>query len=533
MATLSGAHPWDKATAGYDWFEHIHVAPKAKVEFGNIITQTENDYEIFNAYRDGPRTLSSIQNNATPGIELPDVSPPEAIPAMQSLLGPTSTFNYEGTSGLGTAVKTVIRAVAEGLATFDTNIVFSHTSNDVEILLSGSRIIFVPIEYEGELSETLAFLTDVIPAINGEEQRIALRKNPRQIFEVLYKLDGNDRQRIQALLMDWMDQLFGFPLWHEHLKLTADVSSSATSYPVVGADDLDFRVGGLAVVVTDSTTFDVITIVSKSDTEIVAEDPSVNSYTAGTKIMPLRIARLLRSVGGTRHPNNVEEFKVAFEVSDNDTGALTGDTTGWSTYLSRVLLDDCNVIEGTMSEEFERRVHRIDNQTGTVTLSSDWDKFKRVHRKGFAAHNRAEIMSLRRLLLHFRGRQKAFWIPSFIEDLAVKDDLTISTDTMDIERIEYVRFVKDREPKRTFRITFDDDTSLVRVVQSSVTVDATTERLTLDTTWPATRTPDEVVRVEFYEPARWDTDKFKINYPRIGRANIRALPVRTVFDLDP
>ena len=128
---------------------------------------------------------------------------------MQSLLGPTSTFNYEGTTGLGTLVKTVVRALAEGLATFDTALIFSHTSNDVELCISGSRIIFVPIEYEAPVNETLVFLTNIIPALNGVEQRIALRKNPRQIFEVLAI-----QLREPAAIQDGVDQARLF----RHLK---------------------------------------------------------------------------------------------------------------------------------------------------------------------------------------------------------------------------------------------------------------------------------------------------------------------------
>ena len=66
-------------------------------------------------------------------------------------------------------------------------------------------------------------------------------------------------------------------------------------------------------------------------------------------------------------------------------------------------------------------------------------------------------------------------------------------------------------------------------MQSSAGVDSTTERLTLDTTWPATRTVDEVERVQFYELSRFDADNIRIQYPRIGLAKCQ-MPVMQVFD---
>ena len=200
------------------------------------------------------------------------------------MLDPTSTDNSGGV-GLGTLVKTKVQALQDGLPIFDTTIEFDTDQNDVDILVAGTRIVFLPMEYETNVKETFAFLTDIIDALDGNEQRIDLRKQPRQTFEVEYKLDGNDRQRMQAVLMDWMDNQFGFPLYHEKVTLTSAVSASATSYPISGGDDVDFRDGGLAVIVTDANTFDVINIVTATDTTITAADPSINAYPASLTLV--------------------------------------------------------------------------------------------------------------------------------------------------------------------------------------------------------------------------------------------------------
>lgn len=529
---LGEAHTWDAATIGLDWFEAIHILPREKVEFGNIIAQVDEDYEIFSAYRDSDHTITTITNNAAPGVELPGVAAPELIKPLRSLLNGTSTFNHQLTTGLGTLVQTVVRATREGLPKFDSNIVFSVTSNDVELLVSGSRIVLIPQEYEAPVKETLSFLTDIIDALDGKEQRLALRSNPRQLFDVLYLLDENARQRMQVQLMDWMDNSFGFPLQHEVLKLTAAHSAATTTYSVSGADDVDLRIEGLAVVITDANTFDVISITALTDTLITADDPSINAYPVGTSIMPLRVAVIQGAVPGKMLKNNLQEFRIRFEVTDNDTGALAGSTTPgfWSIYNSRVLFDDSNVVTGMMSERYVRRIFRIDNKTGVITQSSPWEKYKRSHQKGFVAHSRAEIKELRQVLIGLNGKQKSFYIPTFIKDVDVKASLGIGTSTMDITKIGYVRFAQDREPKTIMRITFNNgDPQLVRIVQSSAEIDTTTERLTLDTTWPSTVAASEVDRVEFYELVRFDTDEFLLSYPRIGLAELVA-SVKAVFD---
>jgi hypothetical protein len=520
----------DHTTSMIDWWEKVHVLPRTEIAFGNIITQKQEDYEMYSAHREVSITLDSITNNATPGVSLPDESTPEVVPRQTSMLDAATTDNLSDTLALGTMVKREVIAAQNGLATFDTTLDFSFDSSDApQLFISGTRIVLMPTQYEAPVKETLAFLTDIITALSGKEQRIALRKQPRQIFEVIYKLTTNERQRMQAFIMDWTDNVFGFPVWDEALELTAAVSSGATVYPVTNADEVDLRLGGLAVIITDANTFDVITIDSLTATTITATDASVNAYPVGTLIMPLRAATVLGTVAAARAQNNLETFKIRFEVNDNDTGALAGSTAAYSTYNGRVLFDDCNVVSGEMAEEYKRRIYRIDNSTGLIALSSTWDRNKRHHQKGFVLRSRLETLNFRRVLIALAGRQKAFYTPTWIEDLEVKADLVSAANTMDIENIEYERFINARAPKDTFRITFTDGTSLVRIVQSVANVDTTTERLTLDTTWPANRTVAEIVRVQFYELGRFGADNFVINHPRVGLATCQQ-PVVQVFD---
>ena len=525
----------DREHPGIDWFEKVHAIPGSKIEFGNIITQVEDTYEIYSAFRAQTVTLGAIQNNALPGVALPDSVPPVAVPPQTSIFRNTTTQNNGG-AGLGTIVLARVQALTEGLPIFDTNIEFDFNlpGNDVQLLVSGSRIVLIPFEYEKPTAEVLQFFTNVIPALSGNSQRIKPRKNPRQQFRTSYLLDANQRQRMQVLLFEWMDNPFAFPIWRERMFLTSSVGVGATLYPVTGADDVELRVGGLAVVIQDDATFDVINISAVTDTLITADDPSLNAYVAGTRIMPLRTARILRAVPGRRAINNLELFQIHFEVTDNDTGLLAGDITPgfWSLHTDgRVLFDDCNVVSRDMPENYNRRVFRIDNQTGIVKQISTWDMAKRSHEKGFFMRNRAEIMQFRRLMLGLNGRQKSFWIPTFAEDLTVVADLVATDDDMDIEAIAYVRLVRERLPMTLFRITFTDDTSLVRTIISSATISSTVERLTLNTTWPAARTVEEIVRVEFYELCVFSSDEVLINYPQIGQASCR-IPVERAFDLN-
>jgi len=519
------------AGAGADWYEDLHILPRTALDFGNLITEVTEEYEIYNAYRATDISLTTVDLTAVqPGITTPEMTPVYVVEAQTSAFDSSTTDNSGG-SGLGTIVKLEVVAASDGLPSFDSDITFSGGGEEVSLTISGSRIVLMPMIYESPLVETLEWATDMLEGLDGSEQRVALRAHPRQKFKVSYLLDDNDRQRMLALLFDWSDSTFGFPLWHERVTLTASVSPGGTTYQFLGGDEVDFRVGGLAVVISDNETFDVINITAVSATSMTAGDPATNGYAIGTPIMPLRTAVLGRAARSKVFYKELERFDVEFYVTDNDTGAVSGSTTPgwWSTYNSRVLFDDCNFSDGPVPTEYPRRIVRIDNSTGVISQSSPWDRAKRGQRKGFYLKTRAEVYTFRQLMTALAGRQKAFYLPTFQKDLTVAAAITSASSTIDIVAIEYVRHVISRVGMNLFKITFTDGTSLVREVQSAASVSSSVERLTLDTTWPDDRAVDEVERIEFYEVMRFDSDEITIQHERIGRARC-SIPVVRVFD---
>ena len=500
-----------KLNCGEDWFEKIHVYPGGssdnpsyqqdyKILFGDILAQLDRPFEIYNAYRTSTATLNVIDlGGLIPGVETPNTIVTDTIGPQTSMLGSTSTFNTNLITGLGTPVLREIRALRDGLSRFDGPLTFTFDLQATGFDVSGSRVAMILAQYSMPYTETLEFLTDIIPGSGGNEQRIALRKQPRESFSCKFELDGLERQQFQAIMFEWQHQTFGLPLQHLALRTTAAAGAGAFQFQLSGADDSEFRVGGLALIYQDYFTYDIVEILSITDTLLTIVGTSVNAYAANTKVLPVRVCRLRGSIqtSVTKY-NAMETFKCVFESLDNDTGTAAADSTAWNanTYNSKVILDDCNILNGiSISTELTKDVKILDNSVGVVSHASAWATNKRGSTKGFFAQSRAAIKGLKAFLRAMRGKQVSFYLPTFLPDLTVGDDLVSGSTNFDIEHIDYTRFIQSRESKVTFKITFTDGTSLVRVVQSSADhpSDATLERLTLNTTWPANRAVAEVL----------------------------------------
>lgn len=516
----------DQATQGIDWFEAVHLLPRAGVDFGNIITAVDERFELFSAFRYADVTLLSVLNNALPGTEMPD------LPATPATLGPLQSF-IDPLSATLNPLAQIVRALADGLSSFDTTIDFTFGSGVGTLFLGveGNRIVLLTTEFDGGVRETLEWKTDILEKQDGTEQRISTRKNPRQLWSTRLFLTEVQRQRVQAILFGWQGRTISIMAWPEQMTITQAISADTTDTAQVRSTDyVDLRIGALAVVFKEDLTFDVLTVLSKTSTSVTFDQNISNAYAIGDLVIPVRLAVLKSPVSGSRPPVNVEFLDLQFTVIENDIGIPTGDTAAFSSYNSKVLLDDANFINGSVQESFIQDIIIVDNETGILSQSSPWTQNKRGHIKGFVTGSRQSLWNIRRLLYALKGKQTSFYIPTFMEDLTVTQNLTSGNDTMTISWIGYVRFIQDREPKATFKITFTDGSSLIRVVQSSEQLSATEEKLTLDANWPSLKTPDEVERIQFYELVRIDTDSIAIEHHHIvGRSRI-FFPVKAVFD---
>ena len=518
----------EQASVGYDWFDTVHFLPRSTFAFGLILSQKTATYEVFNSWREDI-TFTALTNNIGSSVTLPDLpTPPFTMGAFTSFLDPTSTHT-SGASKNKVLLELVVSK--DGPPTFDNTLVWSFSTGDEAVArLTGSRISLIPLIYESEFEETLDFISNTIAADDGTEQVLSLVGYPVQGFRVTYLLDAEDRQRMQMLLMGGMPRLLAFPVWHEDILTTATASAGATSVSVSATTDVDYRVGGFAVLWSSATSYDVVQLTSVSTNSLgFTTTPLTGSYGSGTRVAPLRLGYIVNDVPSSRFLVNLDQYTMQFRVTDNETGMFAGSTTGWSTYSTKVLLDDPNIVDGGMEVLATTRVQVIDNNSGVVEYIPLWNKSRRNSTKGFSIRSRAEMMKVKRLLLALRGPQVSFRLPTFAEDVTVVANLASLTFTMDIRHIGYTQYAQSREPRKVLRVTFTDGTSLVRVVQSSVEVSTTVERLTLDLQWPSTKTPAEVRRVEFYEPVRFDTDVFTFRYQRTGWASLRA-PVKTLMD---
>ena len=524
---VGGARPADFLGCGDLWFDHLHVLPRVPLDFGRVVQQEDLPFEVFSA-QGREAVFSGASITPGQGLSIPD------LPVVGTVVAPYGSL-LDATSTPGAPVRLEIRAAAAGAVTIAAAVRFSLVpGGDAFLRAVGLRFELLPFAFEIGFTERLEWLTNVLPVSEGREQRIARREFPRQTFDVRFLLDGDERRRMQSLLLGAQGRAFGLPLWHERLRVTAAVAPAATSITVATTTDIDIRVGGYALLWKSASVYDVVLVESVSPTAVGISSAlaPVNSYASGDVLIPLRVVRLSPFVRGRLNPVTLEELEVSCAVIDDAVGAPAGDLSSLATAYGRPLLDAPNVIFGDAVEEgFQTKVVIVDGSTGAVYQDQAWPKGKRQATFGFNVGSRAALYALRKILNGLRGRQTAVYVPTFFPDLRVVATLTNGTATMDVAELGYTVHVQSREPKATLRVTFTDGSQLLRRVLSSADIGGGIERLTLDQNWPSTKLASEVSLVEFLELCRLDSDEVSLEHLGIGRARA-TLPLTVVHD-DP
>jgi hypothetical protein len=510
--TRNNGYIAEGATVGWEtWFESFHVIPR-EFHFGNLLSTQLVPIEVYSAYRRDNHTWTAWVNNAGIGT---------------SILGiPTFPHTFVPQSNGGLSM--TLQVTTNGPPVVDTDLEFIFDTQTILTPITLKRVVLFGVRPELPFTERLRWFTEVLGHINGTEQRISARKNPRQVFEWDFILeDGAERSYFHNVLFQWQPRIFGLPVWFERTRATAAIAANATTVNVQHTNFADYRVGGLVLVFKDRSTFDVLELASLTSTSLTFVTGVLNSYPTGTAVMPLRTGTTKRALDGSRFVVGAARLKIMFEVLDNDISIAS--TAAFPSFNSKVHINGCNSVRGEMSEQFETDIVVFDNEVGIPIQSTPWDVGKRLSQLALLTKGRQALWEARQLLHALRGKQVSFYVSSFTHDFTI-DSAILAGTLINVANVGYTQFVQNRQPRNVIRITYNDGSpDDIRTIVSSSVVDATREALTLNSAIGA-HAQSAVKKIMYVEKVRWDSDEILIRHEAGDRVQRITGPIKTVFE---
>lgn len=503
VGTLTGTQPVDEipvAMTGVDapgfgmldWYNRIHVTPSG-IDCGNIITPQTQTAVVWNAYIGTEHTLNSVTGTDDDGIEL-------TSPVIPSLFEPLQVRNLVfSVSNLGPPNVT---------ATFTLD---WDALADIVIAFTGSRIVAwtFPPEWGRGVMERLEWKTDVMQAFDGSEQRVALRALPRRSFEFEFWSDSAQvRRKLEALLWNWGALIWALPIWTDGTTVSSTAAIGDTTVNVGGTTNRDFIPGGLAVLMTNPLTFEVVEILSVGTSSLVLARQLETEWPASTRVFPARTAYLQDRQPLKRWTHeHVHEIAVFRLTDDSECTAATE-----TEYRGYPVLEQVPEWSQDITADYARKLAVIDFGVGGMRYDDEAGIPTVMQSHRWVLDGKNQIAAFREFLYARRGKYSGLWVPSFLPDLVPVVDIAGGGATIDVEHCFYTLHLAMAKNRRDIRIQLKSGTVYYRRITGSSELSASVERLSVDTPVSSGVALSDIDRISFMTFSRMDSDAVELHW---------------------
>lgn len=293
-----------------------------------------------------------------------------------------------------------------------------------------------PANIEEPIIERVSYLTNIITARDGSEQRVQCRAVPNGRFAFsCAMLDAIDAQAANAILYGKQTNTIGVPMWQFMQRITAPASAGAFDI-FVSTVDVPFVEGGYAIAWSSPYKWDIFEVLALSPTQIFFDPQIANSYTTADYVMPLLPAWFRPREEFDWHSLIVGSCRLEFEVDAfpvRNYGTDFSFAGGWFGFDA--LDEDLHMHPnraGTIDEAITRRFSLLDNQTG-VRASEIMAVAPNADRPyTWTCLSRAESRILYDFIHSRKGRAIPIWIPSYQHDLTLAANVSIGAGSISV-----------------------------------------------------------------------------------------------------
>ncbi|HSD16778.1 MAG TPA: hypothetical protein VLC71_05880 [Thermomonas sp.] len=330
--------------------------------------------------------------------------------------------------------------------------------------------------FRDPVMHTLSAMTEVIFAATAHEQRRKLRLSPRHGFTFAFQVEANTRSRFELDVARHAGGEWELPLAVFGQALAAPLTAGATVIPASTANR-GFVAGGRALLidyVADS--FELVEIDSFDADEITLADPTAATWSAGTRLMPVRRANMVEAPAMGLFTDDFAYGDVEFELAEPlDWGAYTWATTYRGLPVLPIHAD--TYVDPTVT--LARSLMPIDVGTGPVT-NVDLPAVPLTGMQfAYTAFGWDEIVALYGLVNALAGRLASVWVTASARDFVPVASAAAASTTLDVRAFG----LADGDlpaTRRDIRIICADGTVTHRRITGVTVPGAGVERLQLD-----------------------------------------------------
>lgn len=361
------------------------------------------------------------------------------------------------------------------------------------------------------MSERLSFLTDVLTASEGAEQRRSLRPTPRRSFEADFLLTGPERTFWDLFVNKLGGGEVTVPLYWEMVTLGSALTATVSNRIAFDTTyrEWPYLEGRLALLMGKTALdYEVVEIASVDDDGVDLVAPVSRPWPKGTKLLPLRRA-VLDQIGDLNHKTaGTATATVQFRVIGPNPWTPAADASPMRNGLP-IFLSEPNWVED-LTAEVGRDIALLDTTVGRTYQVDSLGRVRLGQAHRWFLPGRQKLAGFRDLIYRHMGRAGAFWLPTFKADFRLAASAGSAATQITVENVGFFYTGGPTSGREYIAIKHDGGTILRKILSVVPGTTAATERLNLDAALGLALSPGQVRRISFADVARFDTDEFEI-----------------------
>lgn len=357
------------------------------------------------------------------------------------------------------------------------------------------ELALIPHQAQSPALESIEYLTDILISYNGTEQSIPLRNAPRKFVSYSIPLQAIKDPAAFNLVYSEIRNKWAIPMWAE-MQLIEVVETDAT---VIACDTIPFSfyAPGLALIWQDPDNYQVLEITDIAVDSITIETPSrefTNAY-----LMPVRVGYINGSVS-----RPTSGYGSTFNISYNVDDLYTEIPPAPASFLANDIYFEPTLLNNELlTTEFQRLMQVIDYETGKVTYRSVWLNTRYASVYDVVTEGPVEAKVYRNFINRRQGKFRKFWMPTFENNLRLKETADTVVGTLKIHKDDYTE-------QRNHVAIEADGVWTAHTLSAPTYPDANSAQFTLT---PSLSKPTKSInRISYLGLYRLDSDKIDMNW---------------------
>ena len=469
---------------GSFFFDNVFISP-ARIDAGVVVPGEKFNFELWHSFT-SPKQLTGLTQTGAFGIEVEGVT--------SGSLASFESFDYK-----------VSLNQANGLVDYRAAFDFG-SGSEYSFSLSASMALVMPerIDWSTQPEMSIQYLTEVIEAFDGTEQRTALRDTPRTSLTYMYSMTDEQQYRFDNELATSSGRMI-VPMWPLQCQLERAVQPGDAS---VALDTINAHVvASDTLLISEGYEFEIVGVESVDGRVVTLTRLTKKTFSTSAVVLPVRIAypadeskatSLLRSFDQHTITYDVDETQIAKPLPVDDFERLN----------NRPIFPFRPDRSKDVTTQYNRRREILDPLIGARSIYDRARGTVKILGQTFTFFSEQERQRFEDFAELMTGAQGEFYIEGPGQAFELSEDLYGPTYKVKIKSSGYSNFTNSRSLAPIVAIKLYNGTTIYRTILNATGNPDGTETITVKETTAALKQTDIETIVPLYL-ARFDSDEFR------------------------